>query len=269
MVPSKRFTRIVLQRSFIMQIVPRLVLTFAVMCLTPVFQSEVRAALITFSGLHNGITTATDPEDTSTSSFIPINYQPLQNAYPAPGGNVDGANLGVSITWGTAKVAEFPDNPGVNDHTHQVTPTDNANENLLDIPHSTITLTFSAPVTLPDLWFGYNSGPTSAPLLNTSFSGFTLQSDSTPVVAFDQTYPGGGPIVWQEVTGFGTTPLEKITIITDSGNTLGGTDGYFQLDDITVSTVPEPASLAMLMTGGLASLVWLSRWNRVGAFLRD
>ena len=67
--------------------------------------TPAKAVLVTFSGLNNGITTATDPENTSTGTAIPSTYQPLLNAYPAPGGNTDGGNIGVTITYGNSFVA--------------------------------------------------------------------------------------------------------------------------------------------------------------------
>src|SRR4051794_40174212 len=90
------------------------------------------AVVISLSGLNNGVNNATDPENTTTGQAIPSNYQPLLNAYPAPGGGFDGGNIGVTISYTNSFVAAKASNASVNEHTHMVTPADTANENLYD-----------------------------------------------------------------------------------------------------------------------------------------
>lgn len=212
--------------------------------------SSARGALVTFSAMNNGVNTATDPESNSTGNVLPSNYQPLMNAYPAPGGNTDGANIGVTITWSNVFGANTATNSAVNDHTHQVTPTDTAQENAYDNGATTMTITFSSPVTLPNFYWAYYSGSGSA---TPSFAGYTNSTDATPAVSFTGTYPAaGGGYLWQQATGFGTTPVEKVTFSRGAGN-------YLQIDDLTINAAPEPATIGLLAVG---AGLWLVRRRR-------
>lgn len=125
------------------------------------------AALITFSGLNNGVNTTTDPGTTGQGTPVPSNYQPLLNAYTAPGGNVNGSNIGVTITWGTVagntSAALTPGTTtGSSDHTYSVNSTDTAGEDVYDSGNLSVTVFFSRPITLPSFFFAYHQA-TAAP----------------------------------------------------------------------------------------------------------
>jgi hypothetical protein len=203
-----------------------------------------QAALVTFSGLHNGINTATDPENFNTGQPIPANYQPLLHAYPAPNSNTDGANIGVTITWNQASIAAQPFG-GVFDHTADVS-TDNA-EVLGYIDSADFLVTFSQPVLIPSFFFAnFNGGGP----YGIRFQGFTNPGDATPAydsgpLTYNQasSHPGGG-YDWIQETGLAGTLVQQIRF---SG------DNYKQFDDFTI-VVPEPASLSLVGLGGLALL---------------
>lgn len=200
----------------------------------------VRAALVTFSGLHNGINTATDPEDNTTPDPIPPGYQPLLNAYPAPGGNVDGANIGVTVTWAHADIAAQPFS-GVFDHTAMVS-SDNAEE-LMYGNGGTIDVQFSHPVYIPSLYYAnYSAGTYSI-----TISGYTTIGDATPANSSTFPYtesngPNNGGYDWKQYTGLAGTPITELKI---SG------DNYIQTDDYTINLAPEPATLGLIGLGTL------------------
>ena len=199
------------------------------------------AALITFSGLNNGVNTTTDPGTTGQGTPVPSNYQPLLNAYTAPGGNVNGSNIGVTITWGTVagntSAALTPGTTtGSSDHTYSVNSTDTAGEDVYDSGNLSVTVFFSRPITLPSFFFAYHQA-TAAPE-TAMFKGYTLPGDTTPAVTFTGSYPGSTGLAWQQATGFGSTPLEQVTF-------LGNTVTQMQIDDLTVNVVPEPAGLSI------------------------
>jgi hypothetical protein len=187
--------------------------------------NPAQAALITFSDL----TTL------SSGDLIPATYQPLENAYPVAGGNVDGANIGVTITWGTTNAPMAAAYSGTTDHTYSVNPSDTSGMNAYDDGNTTIQMTFSKPVTLPSFFFAYHDQPSpESPM----FNGYTLPTDTTPKISFMGSYPGSTGLAWQQATGFGTTPVEKVTF---SGN---GAQ-QLQLDDMTINATPEPACVSV------------------------
>jgi hypothetical protein len=208
-----------------------------------------QAAVITFSGLNNGVNTATDPENTTTGQAIPSSYQPLMNAYPAPGGNTDGGNIGVTISYLNSFVAAKASNSGVNEHTHQVTPTDTANENLYDNGTNPITLTFDQQVSVPSFYYAFFGAAT----YSVTFSAYTNAADPTPVVTYNAGPTAVGSYAWTQVTQFGTTPIQKITFSRSAQ--------YLQLDDITVNAVPEPSVLGLI--GGAAMFLLRRRRSTI------
>ncbi len=196
-----------------------------------------QAARITFSAFNNGVTSPTDPENTNTGAAVVSSYQPLLNAYPAPGGNVDGANIGRTITWGAGFFgANTASNPGVIDHTHLVTASDTGNHVAFDNGSATMTLTFDQPVSIPSFHYAYFSGSAGA---IPTFQGFTRASDTLPVVTVRPTAYPGGAYVWSEITAFGNTPLQKVVFSKGEGN-------FLQLDDLTINAVSAPSSQAQV-----------------------
>ena len=88
-----------------------------------------------------------------------------------------------------------------------VTASDTANENLYDNGTNPITLTFSQSVTMPSFWFAFfGAGSYSG-----TFSAYTNAADTTPVTSFNFGPSSFAAETWQEVTAFGTTPLQKVT----------------------------------------------------------
>ncbi len=198
--------------------------------------SNLHGALITFSELTNLTTDLTSP---------PAGYQPLENAYPTPGSNVDGANIGVGLTI-TGLLTNFSNTAPALEHTQSVTPSDTAYADLflLAANGGTVTFTFTSPVDVPSLFYAFNTLSMDSPVGPTTFNGYTHSGDMTPAIS--DTLSTHSASRWDEVTGLGTTPIEQLTIVT-SGQ-------YLQLDDFTVNAVPEPATLSLVMVGGLILL---------------
>lgn len=203
---------------------------------------DARAAVITFSGLNNGVNTATDPHNTTTGNAIPSNYQPLMNAYPAPGGNTDGGNIGVTITYASSFVAAKASNNTVNDHTQMATATDSAQVNLYDNSQTTISLTFDKAVAVPSFWYAFFASGT----YSGTFSAYTNAADTTPAATYTFGPSAKTSYAWAEETRFGDTPLRKLTFTRSAQ--------YLQIDDITVVLAPEPGAAGVLAAGSAALL---------------
>ena len=80
---------------------------------------------------------------------------------------------------------------------------------------------------------------------------FTVTLDSASTVRIDFTLDGG---LVDLTAGGGTIPYTPFTIFNEVGFSNGAYQTGFVIDNINVSTIPEPATLALLGLGGMAFL---------------
>ncbi len=114
--------------------------------------SPDRTAIITFSGLYNGINPWTNLAELHRP--IPQTYQPL--LVPSPKTNpVDGGNLQVTITWDKAFVSNHGLNPNVEDHTGDNSGVHHELGGGVLFGISRFSMSFSKPVEISSLWWTY------------------------------------------------------------------------------------------------------------------
>jgi PEP-CTERM motif len=106
---------------------------------------------------------------------------------------------------------------------------------------------FSSPVYVPSLFVDGEWG------VGVTVKVYTNVADTTPVGTFsfadDSGRGSNSPAVWHNVTTFVDMPIQKLTIQGGQGWAAGFADS------ITVTSVPEPASLATLSLGSAAVLL--------------
>ncbi len=199
----------------------------------------VACAVTTLSGTasHATVITFTDP-DPGMSGFanygeIPNTYQPL-------------AAQGITITYSSSNSAGVgvfdaaPPGGGPPDHTSGVAGSPNYYAFAYD--GSTMNFGFSAPVNIPSLWFkGFNG--------DTSFISLTAYSDAGMTVVYSNNTLPDNP-TWTQFTGLaGLNNIRQLTLFSsDAAN----------IDDITVNSVPEPASITYFALGAIG-LFWANR----------
>lgn len=136
--------------------------------------------------------------------------------------------------------------PSTNDHTSLGTSTKGVNvfAFITDAPNvGDIVVTFSGPVSVDSVWVNVLAG--TGPLTVTGYNGATQVADPISVTVGNHTwFDATTAATAVEVVGLKDLPVTSFVV-----------SGYLpQIDDITVSTVPEPASLALLGTGALVML---------------
>ena len=185
------------------------------------------AAVITFDASNNG------------QQALPASYQPLLAGYAG-----DGGALGVTIDWGGTWSSARAFNSGVTDHTPG---SGGLGYVGYDGGAATNLITFDKAVRLPSFFFAnYSAGTFSI-----EFKGYTNVGDTSPVVDIVRTYNQPAGYTWIEETGLAGY---NITAFSFTGA------NFKQLDDITVTAVPEPASWALMVVGfGLVGFAARSR----------
>ena len=178
--------------------------------------SFAHAAVITFDASNNG------------QQALAASYQPLLAGYAG-----DGGALGVTIDWGGTWTSARASNAGVTDHTPG---SGGLGYVGYDGGAATNMITFDQAVRMPSFFFSnYSAGTFSI-----EFKGYTNIGDATPVIDIIRTYNQPSGYTWIEETGLAGY---NITAFSFTGA------NYKQLDDITITAVPEPESWALMIVG--------------------
>ena len=189
--------------------------------------SSQKTAIITFSGLYNGIDPWTD--FTVVHRPLPQTYQPLMA--PSPNTHpVDGGNLGITIKWENAFVSNHGFNGNVKDHTGDNTGQRNelGGAVLFGFPPF-FSMTFSKPVEISSLfWTYYFPNPAKR---GGTISVYLNPNDTTPAKIVEINYPDQKAYVWREIKDFAGLAISKISF--EAGDGPVG----LNIDDITVHTV--------------------------------
>lgn len=233
---------------------------FASICLISGLAAGLQAdpTVITFSGLVNGIDSATDPE-LKAEGAIPRSYQPLLSAMPntMP---VDGGSLQVTIRWEGASASSFKFNRGVRDCSGDFTEDGGISKGGVMYGSKPFSLVFDQPVTLPSLfWAYYKKAPTGA--LPGTISVFEKPTDTLPLKTVELVYTASKGYAWSEEKGFAGLAITKITF-EPAGRALN-------IDDLTVASPVSGGAAekpARSYEGGVGSDIFVSSavaggWN--------
>ena len=191
--------------------------------------AEPQTAVITFSGLWNGINPYTNYAILHRP--LPSTYQPLMEAEPFTK-PVDGGNLGIQIGWENALCSNHGLNRNVKDHTRDaVTNNETPNQELgggIMFAEPPLTMTFSKPVEIPSLFWTFYEPPTRPVLKNGTISVFRNITDTTPLKTVEVPYHDTKGYVWRQLTAFAGLKISKIVFDPRDQNT------GLNIDDITV-----------------------------------
>ena len=191
--------------------------------------AEPQMAVITFSGLWNGINPYTNYAILHRP--LPSTYQPLMEAEPFTK-PVDGGNLGIQIGWENALCSNHGLNRNVKDHTQDaVTNNETPNQELgggIMFAEPPLTMTFSKPVEIPSLFWTFYEPPTRPVLKNGTISVFRNITDTTPLKTVEVPYHDTKGYVWRQLTAFAGLKISKIVFDPRDQNT------GLNIDDITV-----------------------------------
>jgi len=190
---------------------------------------SARTALITFSGLWNGV----DPYTNYAALHrpMPSTYQPLMDVEPFTK-PADGGNFGIRIGWGTAQCSNHGLNHSVLDHTRDATPDGKISGHELGggvmFALESCSITLSKPVEIPSLYWTFYEAPTGPVLNNGTISVFQNVSDTTPLKSVEVPYHDTKGFVWRKLTAFAGLKVTKIVF-----NPRGQNTGL-NIDDIAV-----------------------------------
>jgi hypothetical protein len=191
--------------------------------------SEPQSAVITFSGLWNGVSPYTDVTDLHRP--MPSTYQPLvaseQHTKPS-----DGGNLGIQIVWEHLYTSNHGLNGNVKDHTGDALI-------VSETPHHEVgggvmfalgpsSMIFSKPVEIPSLYWTFYEAPTQPVLSVGTISVFRNVKDQTPLKSVEVPYNESHGYVWFRLAGFAGLKISKI-VFDPRGQGTG-----LNIDDITV-----------------------------------
>jgi hypothetical protein len=192
-------------------------------------KAPLRTAIITFSGLWNGVNPYTNY--TVVHRPIPSDYQPLMGAQPFTR-PVDGANFDVRIGWDTAQCSNHGLNNSVLDHTGDAVSVGKGPGRELGrgvmFALEPCTVTFSKPVEIPSLYWTFYETATQPVASNGTISVFRNIADTEPVKSVEVPYHDAKGYVWRELTAFAGLNISKIRFDPRGQNT------GLNIDDITI-----------------------------------
>ena len=191
--------------------------------------AEPQKAVITFSGLWNGINPYTN--FAVLHRPLPSSYQPLMKAEPFTK-PVDGGNFGIQIGWDNAKCSNHGLNQNVKDHTRDAVPTNDPSIREFGggimFAEGPCTMTFSRPIEIPSLfWTFYEPAIRPVPK-NGTIAVFRNVADITPLKSVEVPYHDAQGYVWRQLTAFAGLKISKIVFDPRDQNT------GLNIDDITV-----------------------------------
>lgn len=207
--------------------------------------SEPQTAVITFSGLWNGLNPYTNYAILHRP--MPSTYQPLMEAEPFTK-PVDGGDFGIRIGWNNAHCSNHGLNQNVKDHTGDAVKTnDPSNPELgggIMFAEGPCTMTFSEPVEVPSLFWTFYEPATRPVLKNGTIAVFRNVADATPLKSVEVPYHDAQGYVWRQLTAFAGLKISKIVFDPRDQDT------GLNIDDITVliNDVPQPSPAASSST---------------------
>ncbi len=191
--------------------------------------AEPRTAVITFSGLWNGVNPYTNYAVLHRP--LPSTYQPLMQAEPFTK-PADGGNFGIRIGWDNALCSNHGLNQNVKDHTGDaVTSNDRSIRELgggIMFAEGPCTMTFSKPIEIPSLFWTFYEPATRPVLNNGTIAVFRNVGDTTPLKSVEVPYHDTQGYVWRQMTAFAGLKISKIVFDPRDQDT------GLNIDDITV-----------------------------------
>jgi hypothetical protein len=178
--------------------------------------SAPKTAVITFSGLSNGIHPYTNYAILHRP--LPSTYQPLMEAEPFTK-PVDGGNLGIRIEWSNALCSNHGLNRNVRDHTGDTTGNNEGSDHErgggIMFAERPCTMTFSQAVEIPSLFWTFYEPPAHPVLKKGTIAVFRTVTDTKPLKSVEVPYQDAKGYVWRQITAFAGLAISKI--IFDSG----------------------------------------------------
>jgi hypothetical protein len=196
--------------------------------------SAPQTAIITFSGLWNGV----DPYTNYAILHrpLPSTYQPLMVAEPFTQ-PVDGGNLGIQIEWANALCSNHGLNRNVKDHTGDTTGKNEGTNHELGggvmFAEKPCTMAFSKPVEIPSLFWTFYEPQKHPVLKNGTIAVYRNATDTTPLKSVEVPYNDPKGYVWREITAFAGLTISKIVFDP------GGQDTGLNIDDMTIRVPPN------------------------------
>jgi hypothetical protein len=193
-----------------------------------------RSALITFSGLWNGVNPYTNY--TVLHRPIPSDYQPLMKAEPFTK-PVDGADFGIRIEWDTAQTSNHGLNGSVTDHTGDAVLNDKDPNHELGrgvmFALGPCAVTFSKSIEIPSLFWTFYESSTQRVAYSGTIAVFRNISDTTPLMSVEVPYHDDKGYVWKKLTAFAGLKIAKISFDPRGQNT------GLNIDDISIKLVAD------------------------------
>jgi hypothetical protein len=195
----------------------------------PTYKHASRTALITFSGLWNGVAPYTNYSVLHRP--IPSDYQPLMEAEPFTK-PVDGGKFDIRIGWDTAQSSNHGLNRNVVDPTRDAIPDGKISNHELGggvmFALGPCAVTFSKPIEIPSLYWTFYEPATGAVLNNGTIAVFRNISHTTPLKSVEVPYHDIKGFVWRKLTEFAGMKISKIVFDPRGQNT------GLNIDDISV-----------------------------------
>lgn len=171
-------------------------------------------AVISFSGLVNGVNSAKDPELTSQMA-IPQSYQPLLNLFTNTN-PADGGPIGVEINWEGANFSCPKFNAGVKDYSGDYTIDGAPSNGGVMFSNASFSMIFNKPIDLDGFVWTYY-GRVAAGAEPGSISVYAKVTDAIPLKVIKLVYPDDKGYIWREDKSFAGIAITKIVFVPSGG----------------------------------------------------